>query len=107
MEEEYVKNFDKIFNTELSKNMRTNMPLLNKIFYYFEYDIYVLDSRQKELGKEKLLVYDELSRSMSEKQVDLLNKYCELQNEVTIDLEKQLFIFGYLVAMELNREISY
>lgn len=107
MEEEYVANFDRIFNTELSKNMRANMPLLNRIFNCFESDIYVLDSRQRELGKEKLLVYEDLSRNMSAKQVDLFNKYCELQNEVTIDIEKQLFIFGYLVAMELNKEISY
>lgn len=107
MEKEYIKNFDRIFNTKISNDIRLNMPLLNKIFDYFESDIYVLDTRQKNLGKEKLSIYEDLLETLSEKQLDLFNKYCEIQNEVTIDIEKQLFIFGSLVAIELNKEIFY
>ncbi|MBQ3407859.1 MAG: hypothetical protein IJH12_01470 [Clostridia bacterium] len=104
MNEEYAKLFDNAFKCNISKKIRLDMTMLNKIYECFENDIYVPTNFQKTLSKQRAKKYVEVTNILDNKQRKAFDEYFEIENEIQIDIEKQLFIFGFLVAKELDVE---
>lgn len=104
MEQDYLKLFDKIFGTKLTKKIRLDMPLLKLIFNEFGETLYTPSKRYEELRHQKIKLTDKLEKTFSEEQQIMFNQYNEVENQISGDIEEQLFMFGYIIATELGKE---
>ena len=104
MNQEYLELFNEVFKCNISEKIRAKMPVLNKIYESFENDIYVPSNYQKTLTKQRAQKYAEITNELNNKQRKAFDEYFEIENEIQIDIEKQLFVFGFLVAKELEEE---
>ena len=103
-ETNYIEHFNKIFGTKINKHLRLNMPMLKIIFNNFVEDIYTPNEKNNQIRKQKIKISDELEESFTEEQKELFNKYNEIENQLTEDIEQQLFMFGYIIASKLGEE---
>ena len=104
---EYQKFFDEIFNTDTTKHIDIkNMKLLKGIYDYFGEDLYRPSPKYEKLRHEFIEISDKFEATMTEEQKLLCDKYYELSNRISAELEEQLFIFGYIVGSELKAEIE-
>ena len=103
-EQNYLEVFDKIFGTKTNEHLRLNMPMLKIIFENFGEDLYTPNNIQRQILNEEIKIADELENTFTDKQKELFNKYNEFENQITIDIEEQLFMFGFIIASELNNE---
>ena len=103
--EEYLNIFKEKFSINNIKNINyNNMKLLDKLFCDWNNEIYALDKKQLNLLKERNKIIEKLFDTFSEEQKRMFNKQSEIQNQLATNMDKQLFIFGYIVANELNNE---
>lgn len=106
-QEEYLKHFDNIFETNTFENIKfDNMKMLKKLYEYFGEDLYTSSSRHKELRIKYIEESEKLEETFSEEQQRQFEKCWELYNEMLGETEEQLFIFGYILASELNTELK-
>ena len=99
---EILKHFDSIFDTNTLNSIDFNsLPLLNKLFEYFEEDLY---TPYKELRKKHIEVAYLLEKSFTEGQQTLFEKYWELGNEMDLEEHEHLFYFGFIMAKTLDNE---
>jgi hypothetical protein len=104
-EEEILKHFDKLFKTDALKHIDfSNMKLLKILFNYFEEDIYRPSEKYEKLRHRLIDVEEELNDTFTENQKKLFEKYYELSNRLSVEEEQQLFLFGYIIAKELDTE---
>ncbi len=103
-ETNYIEHFNKIFGTKTNKHLRLNMPMLKIIFKNFEEDLYTPNEIYRQILKQKIKVLDELEKTFTEQQRKLFSKYNEIENQLTEDIEQQLFMFGYIIASKLSEE---
>jgi len=102
---EVLKHFDTIFNTETIKNIKfDNMKLLKVLYEYFEENLYTPSERYLALRKEHIAISDELEKTFTPDQQKLFEKYWEIGSELCAEENKQLFLFGYIMAKELDFE---
>ncbi|MBQ3409661.1 MAG: hypothetical protein IJH12_10735 [Clostridia bacterium] len=106
MRREYLQQFDEVFNCNLSEKIRINMPVLDKLYEYFENDIYVANKTQRDLAKKRANKYEVIMKSLNKHQQELFDEYFQIENDIAIDIEKQLFTFGFLIAKELDFECN-
>lgn len=106
MEEEYLKRFEKALKIKPNKNIELNMPLLEMIFERFEEDLYTTDEEYEKLRKKQIEIYSKLESTLKEEQIKLFNEYWKINSEMKTKTEKQLFIFGYIIACEIKEEIK-
>ena len=106
IEEDYLKNFDEVFGTKTSKSIKLNMPLLKNIFNNFREDIYFPSKKHDRLRNKEIELYEKLKESLSDEQIKEINKIMEIQNQMTEEVEEQLFLFGFVVATELSEEVK-
>lgn len=105
---EVLKHFDNVFNTDTVTHLKfDNMKLLKTLYYYFEEDIYTPSSKYSELRHKYIEVSNELEKTFTLKQMELFERYWELGSEMTVEENEQLFMFGYIIAKELERETSF
>lgn len=102
----YLQCFDKIFQTDTCKNLNfENMKLLKKIYEYFEDELYSKPTdKYKKLQSEYIKASKKLEEKLSSQQQELFEKCWEAYNLMADELQEQLFIFGYIFALELNTE---
>lgn len=101
----YLKHFDKSFKTETEKNFNIdNLPLLKAMYEDFEDRIYNPSSRQIEIMSKYQKLSIKFEETLSEEQQELYEKSMDLFCDSLEDLHQQLFMFGYLIAKELDRE---
>lgn len=106
-EDQYLKNFDKIFQTKTFKNIKFNdMKMLKKFYEYFEEDLYTPSQKYSELRRKYIEESEKLEATFSEEQQKQFEKCWELYNEMSVELEEQLFFFGYILAFELEKEVK-
>lgn len=106
-EDQYLKNFDKIFQTTTFKNIKfDDMKMLKKLYEYFEEDLYTPSQKYSELRREYIEETEKLEATFSEEQQKQFEKGWELYNEMSVELEEQLFFFGYILASELEEEVK-
>lgn len=102
---EVLNHFDSIFDTNTLNSIDfNNLPLLKKLFEYFEEDLYRPSTKYDQLRKKHIEVADLLEKSFTEAQQTLFEKYWEIGNEMTLEEHEQLFYFGYIIANKLNTE---
>ena len=83
-----------------------NLPLLKQLFEYFEEDIYKPSQKYEQLRKKHIEVSDLLEQSFTEAQQTLFEKYWEIENELSVEESKQLFIFGCIITKVLEKELT-
>lgn len=105
--DETLKHFDKIFNTETIKHINfDNMKLLKALYEYLEEDIYTPSAKYLELMHKHVKISDELEKTFTPKQSELFEKYWEIGSEMTTEENQQLFLFGFIIAKELEIEFK-
>lgn len=106
-EKEIIENFDKIIGTNKSQKKDTSkFPLLLKIFEQFEGDMFVETQEYKELKQERQNIENRINSNFSNEQKQLFEEYWDTQNKMQSEIEKQIFLFGYLIRDELENEIK-
>ena len=104
---EVLKHFDTIFNTETIKNIKfVDMKLLKVLYEYFEENLYTPSERYSALRKEHIAISDELEKTSTPAQQQLFEKQWEIGSELCAEENEQLFLFGYILAKELDIETS-
>lgn len=104
MEQDYLKRFDEIFGTKTNKNIRLNMPILENIFENFGETLYTPSKRYDELSHKKIEILNEMQKTFTPEQKEMFDIYHEIENQISIDVEEQLFMFGYILGNELKFE---
>jgi hypothetical protein len=103
--DEYIEKFDKIFKTKTLPNFsKENLSVLFKIFEKFADEIYKPTKHINNLIIENNKVLDKLLKILTYEQKEILESYLELVNEFSAEQEKQVFIFGFILANEINNE---
>ena len=102
---ELLKHFDNIFRTETEKHINFNdMKLLKVLYDYFEEDIFTPNDEYKNVRHKKVELSNELRGTLTKEQQDIYDRQNELGNELHgIEIE-QIFMFGYIIAKELDIE---
>ena len=102
-----LSHFDAIFNTETIKNVKfDDMKLLKVLYEYFEENLYTPSERYSSLRKEHIAISDELEKTSTPAQQQLFEKQWEIGSELCAEENEQLFLFGYIIAKELDIETS-
>ena len=104
-EKEILENFDKIIGTN-KKIDTSKFPLLLKIFEQFEGDIFVESQEYKNLKQERQNIQAKISVSFSDDQKQLFEEYWDIENKMQSEIEKAIFLFGYLIQDELENEFK-
>ena len=102
----YLSDFDEIFGTKTEKKIKLNMPLLHGIFDYIRDDIYSPSKKQEKLRRKKIELFDKFREDLTDEQMKIFNLYNEMENQITEELEEQLFMFGYILGTELSNEVK-
>lgn len=105
-EANYLENFDRIFGTKVNKKIKLNMPMLHIIFENFREDVYSPSKKYKELRRKKIELFNKFRKDLIDEQMKIFNNYNEIENQITEEIEEQLFMFGYIVATELLNEVE-
>lgn len=103
-EENILKHFDDIFETDTINHIKLNMKLLRLIFYHLSELPTLPNMEYKEVLHKQILLADKLISTMTEEQQKLFKKYQTLSNETAALTDEQLFCFGYIFAKELEQE---
>lgn len=104
-DKEILKHFDSIFNTEIAKYIKfDNMKLLKALYEYFEEDVYTPSTKYSELRHKNIEISNELEKTLTPSQKELFEKYWEIGSEMTAEENQQLFMFGFIMARELDIE---
>lgn len=102
---EILKHFDKVFNTETRKHIKfDNMKLLKTLYEYFEEDVYTPSTKYSELRHKHIDISDELEKTFTPDQKALFEEYWEIGSQMCAEENEQLFMFGFIMARELDRE---
>ena len=106
-EEELLKNFDNIVGTNKIKRIdRKKFPLILKLYECFKEDMFVETQEYKELKQERQNIENRINSNFSNEQKQLFEEYWDTQNKMQSEIEKQIFLFGYLIRDELENEIK-
>lgn len=106
MNNDYKVLFDEVFNARTKDEIELDMPLLNILFNELRDKLYTTSKDYIELQRECCKLYDELFKSLNLEQKELLEKIDEMNCQIYAEQEKKLFIFGYLMAKELDNEAN-
>lgn len=105
--EEYIKCFGKVFGIENLIIDTTKLPLLKYIVQVFGEEIYTPTKEYRRLIKKEMNLFEELEETFTKEQTEKFLEYCELSNEITGEREEQLFMFGFIMAREIEKELNY
>lgn len=103
--QEYLELFDKVFRTNAKKYIHLEqVPLLTVIYDRLREDLLTLNDKYKGLRNARLEIYDAMQEKMTKEQKDLLETYIDLSEDMENEMAQQIFVFGVILANELNRE---
>ena len=104
MEKEYLEIFNEVFGSKTKDEKTTDkIKVLEKIFNTLEDELYSTTKNYKETMKKYIEASEELEETFSKEQQELFEKCWELHNSINAQIEKQLFVFGFLLAQELKQ----
>lgn len=102
---ELLKHFDSIFDTNTLYNIDfNNLPMLQKLFEYFEEDLYKPSPKYAELRRKHIEIGELLEKSFNQGQQTLFEKYWEVGNEMILEEHERLFYFGFIMAKTFEQE---
>ena len=97
-----------LFGTDTLKNLKNinfnEMKFLIRFFEYFEEELYRPSEESNKLRKEQVEIVDKLDETFTKEQQILFDKYWEVSNQIIFEEQQQLFLFGYIVAKEMEKE---
>lgn len=103
--EETLKHFDSIFDADTLRTIKfSNMKMLKALYEYFEEDIYTPSPKYSKLRHNHIEIADKLESTFSDEQKKLFEQYWELGTQMCEEEQQQLFLFGYIIATQLNIE---
>ena len=102
--ENCIRTFGEIFEIDNIEINTTKLPLLKYILREFGEDLYTPSEKNKKLKEEKAKLQKEFETILTKEQYEKFIKYWELENKSTEELEEQLFMYGFIMAKELDRE---
>jgi hypothetical protein len=94
IKENYIKGFGEIFEIKNINIDTTKMPLLKYIVREFGEELYNPSDENRRLNR----------KTLTEEQTRKFMKYWELENKATGELAEQLFMYGFIMAKELENE---
>lgn len=81
-----------------------NMPMLNTLFISISENLNTTTQDLKESLKKSVNMYNELNSTLNEEQQEMFKNYAEFKNKLASIVDEQLFMFGYLTAIQLREE---
>lgn len=100
-----VKHFDNIFGTNAEKHIDfNNMKLLKVLYDCFEEDIFTPNEEYKEIRHRKNELSEKFRCTLTKEQQIMYDEQNELGNELNGIEFEQIFMFGYIIAKELDIE---
>lgn len=103
--EKYIEKFNEIFGTEIkSKDLNNKIKILETIFKGLEDKLYSTTNEYEEIRRKYIENSDKLIATLKTEQKKLFDESWELHNSMNAQIELQLFVFGYLIASELNKD---
>lgn len=102
---DYLEHFDKIFKTDTLNHINLdNMVLLKGLYKLLEEYLCKTNKEYNAIRISSSKLYDELQAILTKEQKQLFNEFLDLNNEEMSSIQEQLFIFGYIMAKELDNE---
>lgn len=102
---EYLKLFDKIFETNTKKYIDVSkLPLLDVVYEIIRENVCMGSDRYKKLQKEQWDILDKLDKNWTQEEKKTFEEYLDLGCEMHMEMEQQNFMFGFIIAKELERE---
>lgn len=100
---DYLEGFDEEFETNIKERIKET-PLLINLFNDFVQQIYKPSKLYKLAIKTQNDIYEEMKKTFTEEQKQLLEqmKYC--QDIILNDMLEQSFIYGYSMSCQLREE---
>lgn len=104
-EEETLRNFDKIMGTNKIKKIdKLKFPLILKLFEQFREDMFVENEEYKDLKQEKQTILNKMDKNFNDAQKLLFENYWDIESKMSSIIEKEIFLFGYLLRDEIESE---
>lgn len=105
---DYIKHFDSIFGTNAIKHIKfKNLKILQALIEHFGEDLYTPSPGYERIKEEYYKVSDNFEKTLSAKQKKLFDKYCDVKSKKDVEVEEQLFMFGYILGSEMNHELEF
>lgn len=104
--ENCVKRFGEIFEIKNIEIDISKLPLLKYILREFGEDLYTPSEKNEKLKNEKAKLQEEFEKILTKDQYEKFIKYWELENKATEELEEQLFMYGFIMAKQQEKEIK-
>lgn len=104
--ENCVKRFGEIFEIKNIDIDISKLPLLKYIIREFGEDLYTPSEKNEKLKKEKTKLQKEFETILTKEQYEKFIKYWELENKATEELEEQLFMYGFIMAKQQDKEVQ-
>lgn len=103
----YILHFDATFGTNISEVIANKkFPMLEFALEELGEELYALNADNRQIGKDKLDVYQKLEQTMNDEQKKLIDQYFDLEDDYYVDTEKQILVFGFCLAYEQLREMN-
>lgn len=105
--QDYLEMVDKIFNLDEYKDIDfSKLKFLNVIFEHFTEDLYSPSQKHTKLRRNYINITDEFKETLTDEQTALYEKLLDINNEMNEEIEQQLFIFGFIIGCNLNKELE-
>lgn len=101
----YLKGFDKVFETHTAERINETKLLL-EIFNKFTDEIYTPTKLQEKITRLKKQINSEMEKTFTDEQLYLVRQRQYLDDRLCDDLVEQAFVFGFAVNSELRTEIT-
>lgn len=102
---DYLEHFDKIFKTDTLNHINLDNMVLLKGIYRILGDYLCKNNKDyNSIRVKSSKLYDRLQNILTEEQKSIFNEFIDLNNEEMSSIQEQLFIFGYIMAKELDNE---
>ena len=104
-EEEILRNFDKLLGTNKIETIdKSKFPLILKLFEQFREDLVVETEEYRDLKQEKQNILDKINKNFNNNQKQLFENYWDIEGKISSIIEKEIFLFGYLLRDEIESE---
>lgn len=99
----YLEGFDEEFETQTKERIKET-PLLINLFNNFVQQIYRPSKLYKLAIKTKNNIYEEMQKTFTEEQKQLLEQWKFCEDRILDDMIEQAFIYGYAMNSQMNDE---
>lgn len=103
-ENEVLEHFDFLFNTKTKQHIELNMPLIKNIVDKLCEEPTTPGPLYKQKMRKQIELSDELYTYLPEEAQKIFEEYKLVKGETRAITDIQLFCFGYIFALELERE---